>query len=414
MSDLIYFLADADSFYTSAERVYNPALRYRPLCVLSNGDSTIVAMSREAKALGIKKFSFYSDAVQHPRANEITFLSSNYELYNSVSNSMHSVISEFSDDNFVYSIDEQWICCRMNPDNALEYAAHIRREVWRRTRIPVSIGCATTLTLSKAASKIAKSNGIGVHFLSPSTRELQALESKDIWGVGTSTAKQLSFMGINDALKLSQLSVEEVRKSFSVNLKRTVLELNGTRCYNWNTTMPDKQQIITSRTLGVRPCKLDDLHQVFCELIDIASAKARKQKSRVKTLSVTIRTTMNDPNYYSKKAMVSLEYPTNDVVVLTKAVKSLVSQIYKFGSEVSKVGVCLLDLKDAKQEQLDLFAPDSATDDKLMGVYDSLTRRYGKSALYLAASGSNKSAVKRELLTPKYTTRWTDIPLVRA
>ncbi|ARP36777.1 hypothetical protein K08M3_51690 [Vibrio alginolyticus] len=31
---------------------------------------------------------------------------------------------------------------------------------------------------------------------------------------------------------------------------------------------------------------------------------------------------MNDPNYYSKKAMVSLEYPTNDVVVLTKAVKS--------------------------------------------------------------------------------------------
>ncbi|WP_086486510.1 DUF4113 domain-containing protein [Vibrio alginolyticus] len=74
----------------------------------------------------------------------------------------------------------------------------------------------------------------------------------------------------------------------------------------------------------------------------------------------------------------------------------------------------MLDLKDAKQEQLDLFAPDSATDDKLMGVYDSLTRRYGKSALYLAASGSNKSAVKRELLTPKYRTRWTDIPLVRA
>ena len=50
----MYGLIDCNNFYASCERVFNPALRNRPIIVLSNNDGCVIARSNEAKALGIK------------------------------------------------------------------------------------------------------------------------------------------------------------------------------------------------------------------------------------------------------------------------------------------------------------------------------------------------------------------------
>lgn len=44
---------DANSFYVSCERVFDPKLEDRPAIVLSNNDGYAVARSAEAKALGV-------------------------------------------------------------------------------------------------------------------------------------------------------------------------------------------------------------------------------------------------------------------------------------------------------------------------------------------------------------------------
>lgn len=49
----VFALVDCNNFYASCERVFNPALRGRPLVVLSNNDGCVIARSNEAKALGI-------------------------------------------------------------------------------------------------------------------------------------------------------------------------------------------------------------------------------------------------------------------------------------------------------------------------------------------------------------------------
>lgn len=46
-------LIDVNSFYVSAERVFDPTLRGRPVIVLSNNDGCAIALSKEAKALGV-------------------------------------------------------------------------------------------------------------------------------------------------------------------------------------------------------------------------------------------------------------------------------------------------------------------------------------------------------------------------
>ena len=47
-------LVDCNNFFASCEILFNPELKGKPVCVLSNNDGCIVARSNEAKALGIK------------------------------------------------------------------------------------------------------------------------------------------------------------------------------------------------------------------------------------------------------------------------------------------------------------------------------------------------------------------------
>ena len=49
----VFALVDANNFYASCEKLFNPKLKDRPVVVLSNNDGCVVARSAEAKALGI-------------------------------------------------------------------------------------------------------------------------------------------------------------------------------------------------------------------------------------------------------------------------------------------------------------------------------------------------------------------------
>ena len=50
----MFALVDCNSFYASCERVFRPDLRTKPVVVLSNNDGCVVALTKEAKNLGIK------------------------------------------------------------------------------------------------------------------------------------------------------------------------------------------------------------------------------------------------------------------------------------------------------------------------------------------------------------------------
>jgi DNA polymerase V len=49
----VFALVDCNSFYCSCERVFRPSLDGKPVVVLSNNDGCIIALTPEAKALGL-------------------------------------------------------------------------------------------------------------------------------------------------------------------------------------------------------------------------------------------------------------------------------------------------------------------------------------------------------------------------
>lgn len=390
--------------------------------VLSNNDGCVVAANRQAKEAGVSKFEPYFKIKALCDQRGVIALSSNYELYADLSSKMMSVIGRFAPDQHIYSIDESFLSFERT-NKAIpclnEHGIKIRRAVWKECRLPVCVGFGGTLTLAKianhAAKKIPGYKGVCViDSEQERTAVLSLLEVGDIWGIGRKISQRLKFMGINTALQLANYSPALIRKEFNVEVERTVRELNGQQCKSWDAARADKKQIFSTRSAGQRITDLESLTQALCQHANIASMKARRQKSICRVMMCfTSSSPFDEGNQVTRRAVHRFAYPTSDVTQITGIASNLAKELYQEGVRFYKIGVGLLDLADGRNEQPDLFNQ-NPNNPKLMGVYDALNHRYGADTLFLGAQGIEKKwEMRRDMLTPRYTTNWHDLPRIR-
>jgi DNA polymerase V len=388
--------------------------------VLSNNDGCIVAANKQAIALGIKKFKPFFEVKNFCQQAGIIACSSNYELYADLSHKMMQVIARFAPEQHIYSIDESFLsfkhCHEAIPD-LVSHAQKIRRAVWKETRLPVCVGIGETLTLAKVANHIAKKwpgfNGVCVlqnkAFIK---KAFQQLSPQDVWGIGRKTGEKLKQNGILNAWQLSQLNVRFLPAGFNVELQRTIKELNGEVCKNWDGVRATKLQIFSTRSMGKRITDIHSLNQALAKHVSIAAVKAREQQSLCGTLMAFATNSPFDENPCGYKILTSFNPPTNDTSQLLKAISDNIQQLYQPDVAYYKVGIGLLNLSSEEHLQWDLFHP-SESNISLMNVLDQINRRYGTDSAFFVAQGINEPwSMRRELLTPQYTTNWMHIPKI--
>ncbi|MEM9817195.1 MAG: Y-family DNA polymerase, partial [Cyanobacteria bacterium P01_D01_bin.6] len=241
----IFALVDANNFYASCERVFNPALINRPICILSNNDGCIVARSNEAKALGIPMGAPWHQYKEVCARNHVAVFSSNYALYGDMSQRVMDCLATFTPDLEIYSIDEAFL--QLDGFRYLDlsdYAVTIRRTVYQWTGIPVSVGLGPTKTLAKVANHIAKKRTkTGVFSLCDRATQaalLPTIELGDIWGIGRRWEQRLRVMGMATAADLRAANPKVIRQRFNVVAERIVHELNGVACLGLEDVAPRK------------------------------------------------------------------------------------------------------------------------------------------------------------------------------
>ncbi|MGV8990634.1 MAG: Y-family DNA polymerase [Thiobacillus sp.] len=421
---MTFALVDGNNFYVSCERVFNPSLEGRPMVVLSNNDGCVVARSAEVKALGVKMgvpwFQIKDLAARH----NILALSSNYTLYADMSNRMMGVLGSYSPEQEIYSIDECFLGLDgFAADSLAEMGQRIRRQVRQWVGIPVCVGIASTKTLTKLANHCAKKNlagSDGVCDFGPlSADELTTLFDRipvnEVWGVGRRLTEKLAGMGITTVRALRDADPALIRREASVVLERTVRELRGVSCLALEDVAPNKQQIMSSRSFGEYVTALADLEQAVSTYIARAAAKMRRQRSLANAVQVYIRTnpfSERQPQY-QRGITVPLTQATSDTIRLTRAALWGLKRIYRPGFAYQKAGVMLMDLHSEDQAQGVLFATVAPARPALMDVIDRANSRWGGGTLKLASEGVKKPwQMKRERVTPSYTTRWDELPRV--
>ena len=415
----MFALVDANSFYCSAEQVFRPEWRGKPIIVLSNNDGCIVAANKQAIALGIKKFQPYFKAKSLCKKMGVIVCSSNYELYADLSSKLMQVIGRFAPLQHVYSIDESFLAferCRHIPC-LVQHAQRLRKTVWKETRLPVCVGLGPTLTLAKLANHVAKNwpDYQGVCLLdNPQIRQqlFAQLAPGDVWGIGRRTARKLLHLGVNNVSKLARLNPHEIRQHFNVEIVRTIRELNGEVCKGWDETRSDKQQIFSTRSVGQRILEITSLQQALAKHTAIAAVKARQQGSLCGTLMAFAANSPFDKQPRSFKIIKHFSQPTNHTPDLIKAINENIDALFQTGIQYYKVGVGLLDLSSELYQQFELFS-ERKSDTRLMKVLDNINQKYGTDTALFASQGADeKWAMRRQFLTPQYTTKWLDIPKI--
>lgn len=420
----MYALADVNSFYASCETLWRPDLRGRPTVVLSNNDGCVVARSKEAKAMGLKMGEpFFKVKENFERAGGVAF-SSNYELYADMSQRVMFVLEEMAPRVEVYSIDESFMDLTgvRNCIDLEEFGRQVRARVLRETGLTVGVGIGQTKTLAKLANFAAKkwSKTGGVVDLSNQARQRKLMELvpvAEVWGIGRRISKKLNVMGIENALQLADASTTMIRKHFSVVIERTVRELRGEPCLALEEFAPTKQQIICSRSFGDRITDYDQMHQAICMYATRAAEKLREERQYCRHVSAWIKTSPFALNevYYGNTASIKLSTPTLDTRDIIAASMRCLDAIWQPGHRYQKGGVKLQDFFCQGVAQLGLFDEyqPRKNSESLMKVIDQINSS-GRAKLWFAGQSAQQVwSMKRELLSPAYTTRISDLPNAR-
>lgn len=419
-----YVMVDCNNFYVSCERVFDGTLEGRPVVILSNNDGCVISRSDEAKALGIEMGDPLFKRQAFFERQRVRILSSNYALYGDMSARVMQVLSRFSPDVERYSIDEAFLRVPELPREELRAVAErIRRTVLRWTGVPVGVGAARTKTLAKIANRLAKKTpGSGGVWLLDDPADIEerlaGIEVGDVWGIGRRHAEFLRARGVGTALRLARQPRDWVRRHLALPGLRTAMELGGEPCIPFEENPLPARSLLCSRSFGTRVSDLGSLEEALSTHAQQAAEKLRRKGLRAGAVQAFLETSRFRPEeYFAHSGCQAFAAPTAYTPDLHAAALRILRVLYRPGHAYQRIGVLLLDLVPEGARQLTFWdlAAEAPARQALMRAVDRINATYGRGTLALAAAGLGAKAwhMRQERRSPRFTTRWGELPVAR-
>lgn len=418
----MYALVDCNNFYASCERVFQPQFVGRPVAILSNNDGCVISRSNEAKAVGIPMGAPAFQIKELVKEKNVKLFSSNYALYGDLSNRVMGILSQFTPNVEIYSIDEAFLNFDgLDVLDYHDYGVQMKTRVQKWVGIPVCVGFAETKALSKVANKIAKKfqdRTQGVYVIDSDEKRIKALKwtkIEDVWGIGYRTAKKAKLRNINTALDFIAPQHEAwIKKEMGVIGMRLKYELEGKSVLDLEPIPDQKKSIATTRSFPKQISDFDLLRERVSTFASVCAEKLRKQNSCCHTIIVMLvidRHTIQASKYYFNRA-VTLPYATNSTLTISNAAIDLLQQLYKENENLKfkKAGVIVTELIDEDKKQFQLFEEENPKHLELMKVMDRLNKKIGDKKVKLATQNLSLTwNHNQNHLSPRYTTNFKDI-----
>ncbi len=381
-------LIDCNNFFVSCERIFRPDLVSKPVVVMSNNDGCAVAMSNEAKSLGIKRGVPVYQIKRLIKEHGVVTLSGSHRMYGDISSRVMATISSIVPDIEIYSIDEAFL--DLSPWHESSELEEIGRKVVSKVRrdvgIPSSLGIAPTKTLAKIASHFAKKypgyRGVCIIDNDEKRRKaLQLTEITDVWGIGRRLGRKMNEVGIRTALQFAELPIDKVHLLVNVNGERSWRELNGEACIEIDMNESSRKQICTTRSFRTSYTSIEPLREAITWCSGNVARRLRAQKGCAKNMTVFIQTNSYRPDqlqHYGNQT-VTFEEATDDTLAITSAAIRMLYGMFREGYAYKRAGVMITDIVSRSAVQQSLFA-DAASREKrsrLMKALDTINTSVG-------------------------------------
>ena len=414
----MYALVDCNNFYASCERAFNPLLNGKPVVVLSNNDGCVIARSNEAKELGIPMGALAFEYADLFKEKEVHVFSTNFPLYGDMSKRVMTLLTNYTPDIEVYSIDEMFLKLKgFEHYDLREYGLKMKNEIQVKTRIPVCVGFAPTKALAKVANRIAKkfpNHFQGVYMIDSEEKRIKALKwlaVEDIWGVGRQYAKKLRTLGITNALEFTLQSDYFVQKEMSIVGLRLKKQLEGLDYVDLEETKR-KKNIANTRSFDKNIFEHDEIRERVSTFATRCAEKLRKEGSYCSEITVFIHTNFHrqDLKQYNNSLKIKLSQPSNSSITLAKTAIQALDKIFIQGFAYKKAGVIVGGISPQPYRQYSLFDNENEKHEKLMKAIDFLNKSLPNPVVKLGSQDfGRREKMKQEKLSPRYTTKWSEI-----
>ncbi len=415
----MFALIDCNNFYASCERVFRPDLVGKPIVVLSNNDGCVIARSNEAKDVGVPMGAPAYKYEKLFQQHNVQVFSANFALYGDMSNRVMTILSDYSPEMEIYSIDECFLKLHGFDKyfNLQEHGEQMRYKVTKWTGIPISVGIAPTKALSKLANRIAKKfpeKTKGVYIIDTEEKRIKALKwlkIEDVWGIGRQHAKDLNAQNIFTAYDFTQLKDEWVQRNLTIVGLRLKHDLQGIPTLDLEEVQP-KKSIATTRSFEDNYSEFEQLNERISTFASSCAEKLRKQKYCCSSLMVFICSNKHRPDLpqYSRNIVLKLPFPTNSSIEIANFASQALKHIFKQGYAYKKAGVIVQDLTPEEIIQMTLFENRNERHIPLMKAIDKMNLQFGNQKIRLASQDLTRVwKMKQERLSPHYTTKLSDI-----
>ncbi len=387
----MFCLIDGNNFYVACEQLFDSRLRNRPVVVLSNNDGCVVSRSQEAKEIGIKMGEPFFKCKQRLYAYKGVALSSNYSLYENISQRIAVLLKTITPDIEVYSIDESFLKLSDSITCFKQWGINMRQRILKEIGITVGIGFGKTKTLAKLANMLAKHHQhvCNIHDYNEDYI-LKTIPIDKLWGIGRAFATRLRRHKIHNAYHLKYAPLHLLNAACHIHGKRKKLELMGIAAYQLESPQPAKS-ITRSRSFKHPLANKESIKALVVKHVDNATVKLRKQGLKTKQLTVFLcKNRFKYQDYIAYKTYLFTEF-TSVTSIIASCASQAIDILCNEDSVYTKAGIILQQCvvtKDLQQSLFDTKKEKNIKIDRLMNIYDDINKKWGKSSIRLASETS--------------------------
>ena len=343
--------------------------------VIGGSESTrsgiVLAKSTPAKRLGIVTGETLYSARKKCRV--LKTYEPNFKFYQEMSNKMFNLISKYTPDIEIASVDECYLDytkIKSMQGDQLEFARKLQKEIYDELGFTVNIGIANNKLCAKMASDFTKPYKIHTLYDNEIQEKMWPLEVGELFGIGKKTVPKLNQINIFTIKDLANSKPEDLYKYFKNQSESMINWANGID----NSPVISKPRIPkgigNEITLDHDVTDINELYKYLLFLSEKVGQRLRKQNKYARVIVVILK----DNNFKKYSHQKKLETPTNNNEEIYNMAKIILREIYD-DEKIRLIGIRLDNLTDKKIKQVSIF--DKIEEEKNIDeVVDKLNNKY--------------------------------------
>ena len=267
----------------------------------------------------------------------------NYKLYQQMSYKLFDLLSKYSPDIEIASIDECYLDygkVKKLYGNELEFAYKLKDEIKDTLGFTVNIGIANNKLCAKMTSDFEKPNKVHTLYMNEIEEKMWPLPIGELFGIGKKTSVKLKALGINTIYDLAHYDSLKLSRYFKNQAAHMI---------NWANGIDDSivnSEPFIPKGIGHEFTLETDVSDIE-ELNNMTAKRLRKQKKYAKVICVILKDNFFK-RYSHQKKLLNATNITSEIYDMSK---KILKEFYK-GEKIRLIGLRLDDLVETTKASM--------------------------------------------------------------